>query len=72
MSMPITLFAAAKLWRGAKGTAFGLLTAALFLGLVPPLLGLRPDASPVLFGLLAAASAALLVPGLRIAQCRTR
>ena len=70
MSMPITLFAAAKLLRGAKGTAFGLLTAALFLGLVPQLFGVTTPSSPVLFGLLAAASAVLLVPGLLL--CRTK
>ena len=70
MSMPITLFAAAKLLRGAKGTAFGLLTAALFVGLVPLLLGAALPPSPVLFGSLAAASAVLLVPGLLL--CRTK
>lgn len=70
MSMPVTLFAAAKVWRSAKGTAFGLLTAALFLGLVPALLCALPPASPVIHGLLAALSAALLVPGLLL--CRTK
>lgn len=70
MTMPITLFAAARLLRGAKGTAFGLLTAALFVGLVPLLLGAALPPSPVLFGSLAAASAVLLVPGLLL--CRTK
>jgi FSR family fosmidomycin resistance protein-like MFS transporter len=70
MSMPITLFAAAKILRGAKGTAFGLLTAALSVGLVPLLLGAALPPSPVLFGSLAAASAVLLVPGLLL--CRTK
>ena len=32
MSMPLTLFASARILKGAKGTAFGLLTAALFMG----------------------------------------
>ena len=40
MTMPITLFAAARLTPGAKGFAFGLLTFALFLGFVPTWLGL--------------------------------
>lgn len=35
MTMPITLYASARLLKGAKGTAFGLLTAALFVGCVP-------------------------------------
>lgn len=65
MSMPLTLFASARLLRGAKGTAFGLLTAALFMGIVPYLLGLSIPASSVLFGALAAISGALLVIGLR-------
>lgn len=40
MTMPITLFAAARLTPGAKGFAFGLLTFALFLGFIPTWLGL--------------------------------
>ena len=63
--MPLTLFASARLLRGAKGTAFGLLTAALFLGVVPFFLGLAIPASNVLFGVLAAVSGVLLVIGLK-------
>jgi FSR family fosmidomycin resistance protein-like MFS transporter len=40
MTMPITLWAAARLFPGGKGFAFGLLTFALFLGYLPTCLGL--------------------------------
>ena len=40
MTMPITLWAAARLMPGGKGFAFGLLTFALFLGYIPTALGL--------------------------------
>lgn len=65
MSMPLTLFASARLLRGAKGTAFGLLTAALYIGVVPFFLGVQTPVSRVLFGALAAVSGVLLVIGLR-------
>ncbi len=39
MTMPITLWAAARLLPGAKGFTFGLLTFALFLGFLPSYLG---------------------------------
>lgn len=39
MTMPLTLWGAARLLRGARGLAFGLLTFALFLGTLPLLLG---------------------------------
>jgi len=65
MSMPLTLFASARLLKGAKGTAFGLLTAALYLGVVPYFLGLSVPSSPLLFGALAAASSAMLAVGLK-------
>ena len=39
MTMPITLWAAAKTMPGAKGFTFGLLTFALFLGFLPSFLG---------------------------------
>ena len=39
MTMPMTLWAAAKLLPGAKGFAFGLLTFALFIGYLPVYLG---------------------------------
>ena len=72
MSMPLTLFASARLLRGAKGTAFGLLTAALYLGVVPFFLGIRIPASHILYGVLAAISGVLLVIGLKEPKCRTR
>ncbi|MBQ6236470.1 MAG: hypothetical protein IJK54_11180 [Clostridia bacterium] len=65
MSMPLTLFASARLLKGAKGTAFGLLTAALFLGVVPFFLGMQIPASSILYGALAAVSGVLLVIGLK-------
>lgn len=68
MSMPLTLFASARILKGAKGTAFGLLTAALFMGVVPFFLGVQIPESSVLFGALAAVSGALLVIGLREAK----
>lgn len=66
MTMPITLWAAAKLLPGGKGFAFGMLTFALFLGFLPVYLGW-----PVLlsggagYALGAAASLVLLVLGLK-------
>lgn len=39
MTMPVTLWAAARFMPGAKGFAFGLLTFALFLGYLPSYLG---------------------------------
>ena len=68
MSMPLTLFQSARLLKGAKGTAFGLLTAALFMGVVPFFLGAQIPASNILFGALAAVSGVLLVIGLREAK----
>lgn len=64
MTMPITLFASARLLKGAKGTAFGLLTAALFLGSVPAFLGLRPQLPAWLGAALAAFSLIMLLVGL--------
>ncbi len=68
MTMPITLFESARLWKGAKGGAFGLLTFALFVGVVPYMLGLLPAGSPWLYGALALVSLALLLPAIRIAR----
>ncbi len=66
MTMPITLWALAKLMPGAKGFAFGLLTFGLFLGFVPVYLGVLPPPSAAwLFALFAAVSLALLWMGLR-------
>ena len=39
MTMPITLWAAARVLPGARGFAFGLLTFGLFLGFLPSYLG---------------------------------
>ena len=72
MSMPLTLFQAAKLLKGAKGTAFGLLTAALFCGVIPHFLMLSLPAAPWLYGTLSAVSLVLLVIGLIKPPCRTR
>ena len=65
MTMPITLWAAARLLPGAKGFAFGLLTFALFLGFLPSYLG-WPSllTGPAAYGALAAASLVLLGLGL--------
>ncbi|MBQ6823549.1 MAG: hypothetical protein IJP27_02755 [Clostridia bacterium] len=64
MTMPITLWAAAKGCSGAKGFSFGLLTFGLFLGALPALLG-----APLLggFGVPAGilVSLLLLLPGRR-------
>ena len=72
MSMPLTLYQSAKLLNGAKGGAFGLLTAALYIGVVPQFLKLPLPSAPWIFGTLAAVSAVLLVIGLRNPPCRTR
>lgn len=66
MTMPITLWAAARLMPGGKGFAFGLLTFALFLGYLPTWLG-WPSVlpSPLANALAAVVSAAVLLPGLR-------
>ena len=53
MTMPMTLWAAAKLLPGAKGFGFGLLTFALFLGYLPVYLGW-----PAVFGNVWACAAA--------------
>jgi FSR family fosmidomycin resistance protein-like MFS transporter len=67
MTMPVTLWAMARLFPGAKGFAFGLLTFGLFLGFVPVYLGYPPLLSPGPgFTLAAAASLIVLVLGLRL------
>ncbi|MCR5611266.1 MAG: hypothetical protein K6F68_05475 [Clostridiales bacterium] len=65
MTMPITLHASAKLLSRARGTAFGLLTAALFIGCVPAFLGFRMSAPAYVNGLFALASLGLLLLGLK-------
>ena len=72
MTMPITLHESAKLWKYAKGTAFGLLTFALFVGIIPHMLGAMPADSRWLYGALALVSLLLLLPALRKSPCRTR
>lgn len=61
MTMPITLWAAAKVTPGAKGFAFGLLTFGLFVGYVPSWLG-WPSllTGPGSYALVSLASLALL------------
>ena len=69
MTMPITLWAMARLMPGAKGFAFGTLTFAIFLGYLPAQLRVTPPAN--LDWTLAAitlASAAALAYGLRHAM----
>lgn len=66
MTMPITLWAAARLMPGGKGFAFGLLTFALFLGFLPTWLGWPSILTgPLANALAAAVSALILLRGLR-------
>ena len=66
MTMPITLWAAAKIFPGAKGFAFGLLTFGLFLGFLPVYLGVHvPPGMSWVFTLISAVSLILLLIGLR-------
>ena len=66
MTMPITLWAAARLLPGAKGFAFGMLTFALFLGFLPAYLGWSiPLQNGFGYALGSLASLALLVLGLK-------
>ena len=66
MTMPLTLWGAARRLRGARGLAFGLLTFALFLGVLPALLGYALFPAGALSAALAAAcSLPLLLLGLR-------
>lgn len=66
MTMPITLWAAAQLFPGGKGFAFGLLTFALFLGYLPTCLGLPSlFIAPWVNAIGAVLSAVLLLGGLR-------
>ncbi len=66
MTMPITLWAAARLFPGAKGFAFGTLTFALFLGFLPSYLRWNaPLSNGWGCALIAGASLLLLLPALR-------
>jgi len=66
MTMPVTLWAAARAVPGAKGFTFGLLTFALFLGFLPSFLG-WPSllTGPASYAAAAVLSLALLLPPLR-------
>lgn len=64
MTMPLTLHASRLILKDAKGAAFGLLTAALYVGLIPTLLAFKAPDSPLLYGCLALVSLALIIPGL--------
>jgi FSR family fosmidomycin resistance protein-like MFS transporter len=69
MTMPITLWAMAKITPGAKGFAFGLLAFGLFLGFLPVYLGV--DVSQYIswiFALISAISLVILSTGLRRAK----
>lgn len=66
MTMPLTLWAAARLMPGGKGFAFGLLTFALFLGYLPAWVGLpSPLTAPWANALASAASGVLLLWALK-------
>jgi FSR family fosmidomycin resistance protein-like MFS transporter len=69
MTMPLTLWAMAKILPGAKGFAFGLLTFALFLGFLPPYFGATfPASAGWLFAIASLLSLVLLYLGLRKAN----
>lgn len=66
-TMPVTLFAAYKIVKGLPGFSFGLLTFALFLGLLPSYFGFAMPEYAAVFGVGAcAASLCLLLPGLHL------
>jgi len=66
MSMPITLWAIAKIFPGAKGFSFGMLTFALFLGFLPTYLGVPSIENNFwIFSLAAVVSMVFLYLGLR-------
>lgn len=72
MTMPLTLWGAGRILRGAKGLAFGLLTFALFLGALPALLGVPTmPGSGGLYAAGAAGSLYLLYTGLKEEDCLT-
>ena len=69
MTMPITLWAAAKIMPGAKGFAFGLLTVGQFIGFLPVYLGIMVAQDAFLiFAVLSVISLVLLWLGLRGAK----
>ncbi len=65
MTMPITLFAMARILPASRGFAFGILTFALFIGYLPGVLDVTPPThSPWLYALEAVLSLVLLALGL--------
>ena len=62
MTMPLTLWASARLLPSARGFAFGLLTFGLFLGFLPAVFG--GSLSAPMAAVWALVSLALLLPGL--------
>lgn len=64
MTMPISLWALAKLFDGADGFAFGMLAFALFLGYLPPYLSINLEGN-IVYSLACALSLALLWTGLK-------
>lgn len=67
MTMPVTLWAMAGLFPGAKGFSFGLLTFGLFLGFLPVYLSCPPiPATGAGFALAALVSLVLLIAGLAL------
>jgi len=69
MTMPITLWIMAKIFPGAKGFSFGLLTFALFIGFLPVYFNVKiPLGAAWLFAPLAAISLAVLLVGNRKAK----
>jgi len=66
MTMPITLWAVARILPGAKGFSFGLLTFGLFLGFIPVYFGSNPIIhTPLGFAVASLISLGLLLSGLR-------
>ncbi len=66
-TMPVTLFAAYKTVKQLPGFSFGLLTFALFLGLLPSYFGFSMSAYAAAFGVAASVvSVLLLLPGLHL------
>ena len=72
MSMPITLRAAADIFRDSRGFSFGLLTFALFLGYIPVYIFGNPAITGSAMCLLCLASGILLTAGFRAASWKRR
>ncbi len=72
MTMPLTLFAMAKLFPGAPGFAFGSLTFALFLGSLPALLSLPAPFGGKVWIHAAEAAVSLLLLTAGLLACRER